>query len=479
MANIKELISQIKPMFDKVALEKMDLAEQEMNNYLNFKLFPVDILVKADWNYKEENETTSDKLHNNMKRIGQVENIQVRELPTGYYEVVNGNHRLDQVMKLERKLVVAYDHGVISLTEAQRIALETNETKFMADSDKLNSLLQGLSIEFDLDDLKMTMPFDDSTLDGLYFDEVNMNSQMIDYDGEEGNNIGTTEDDVIVEEVPEPKTKRGDIYEFNGHRLMCGDSTSATDVKTLMDGKIAHMLHTDPPYNISYPEFNAKRGDSSRDWSSEYCPDWSDEMSDSDYKKFLFNFLKNAKDNLIETGHYYVWHATTYFRELLDAFEAVGIPYDKVPIQWVKQVAPLSWVRYKRKSEPCIYGGKGAVNGAGHDARWFGPNNETNIWEINRDATQTYIHPTQKPIALAGRAIKNSSQEGELVLELFGGSGSTLMASEQLGRKCHVMELSPGFCDGIMKRYIKYCTENNINIDLKLNGQDVSINYFE
>jgi len=470
MANIKDLRNKIVPLFDKQFLEQANISDQEINNYTSFKLFPIDILVKADWNYKEENDTTSDKLRNNMKRIGQVENIQVRELASGYYEVVNGNHRLDEIYKLDRNFVVAYDHGKISFVEAQRIAIETNETKFFANSEKLNLLLSNISIEFDLDDLKLTMPFEDEVLSGL-------GGIPLFFDNSESSDI--VEDDIIVNEVPNPKTNLGDLFEFNGHRLLCGDSTSASDVSKLMDGNKAHLLHTDPPYNISYPDFNSKRGATAKDWSADYCPEWSDKMTDKDYQEFLIKFLKNAKINMIEHAHFYVWHATTFYRELLFAFETLGIPYDKVPIQWVKQNAPISWVHYKRKSEPCVFAGKGAVNGAGEGARWFGPNNEVNIWEINRDATQSYIHPTQKPISLPARAIKNSSQVGEIVLEMFGGSGSTLMACEQLRRKCFVMELSTGFCDGIMKRYIKYCIDNNVNLEIKLNNETIPNNYFD
>jgi len=432
-----------------------DVPEDEISNFSNYKIFPRELLIKADWNYKEEDEFTSEKLVNNMKKNGQIENIHVRKLKTGYYEVVNGNHRLDASDKIGKKFIVCYDHGVMTLAEAQLIAIETNETKFKANQEKLFMILQNLKIEFPEEDLKFTLPYDDEFLKTA-FDFNESDNIILD-------NVEIKEDDYNEAPPAIPHTKIGDIYEFNGHRLMCGDSTS-NDVALLMNSKKAHMLHTDPPYNVKYAELNSKRSDSGKDWSELYCTDWNDDMSDTDYKLFLKNFIAQAKAHMIDWAHYYIWHATTYYRELLDAFESNGIPFDKVPIQWVKQVAPLSWVRYKRKNEPCMFGGKGAVNGNGEGARWFGPNNEVTIWNYDRDHNANYIHPTQKPVALPARAITNSSKVGEIVLELFGGSGSTLIAAEQLKRLCYVMELSPAFCDGILKRYVKFCKENNLEI---------------
>lgn len=441
------------------------IPQEDARVFSNYKLFPRGILIKADWNYKEEDEFTSEKLVNNMKRNGQIENIHVRKLATGFYEVINGNHRLDACDVIGKEFLICYDHGEISLAEAQLITLETNETKFKANEEKLFGILQNLKLEFDLEDLEFTLPYDEDFLNSAFdfkFDGI---------DSSEDADVVTevVEDDYDEEPPLVPHTVRGDIYEFNGHRLMCGDSTT-NDVAKLMNGLKAHMLHTDPPYNVKYAELNMSRGDTGKDWTDVYCTDWNDDMSDDDYKKFLINFLAQAKSHLIEWGHYYVWHATTYYRQVLDAFEANEIPYDKVLINWVKQVAPLSWVRYKRLSEPCLFGGKGATNGAGNGARWFEPNNEVNVWRIDREHNGNYIHPTQKPIALPARAIKNSSQVGEIVMELFGGSGSTLMAAEQLKRKCYVMELSPAFCDGILKRYISYCDENGIELKITKNS---------
>ena len=470
MADIKRLSKLIKAIPIEL-IKSIGVPDNDIAVFNKYKLFPIELLVKANWNYKEDDEFVAEKLRANIQRIGQVENIQVRQLETGYYEVINGNHRLDELSALDKKFVIAYDHGKISIAEAQRIALETNETRFKSDPLKLSALLKEINLEFTDLDLLSTLPYTEEEFNNL----LEITAQQIE------ENTPDIKDDDFEQPLPEqPKTKLGDLYEMNGHRLLCGNSTHAEDVALLMNGKKAQLLYTDPPYNIKYAEFNKNRaGNHGKDWTKEYCSEWEDNMTDSDYFQFLVDFIALAKANLDDWGHYYIWHASTYYRELLNAMEANQIPYDKVPIQWVKQVAPLSWVRYKRISEPCIFAGKGAVNGNGDGARWFGPNNEVNIWQINRDHNVNYIHPTQKPVALCARALNNSTQRGDLVLDLFMGSGTTFIASDMLNRIAYGMELEPKFCDVIVQRFFKYCQENDKACDVKLNGNSININYFE
>jgi len=435
----------------------------------NFIELDITKLVKADWNYKKDDPEKKEKLKANIMRNGQIENIIVRELETGFYEIVNGNHRYDALLELNFIKIVAYNCGKITLPQAQRIAIETNETRFESDLDKLGSLLQEIKLEVDEEDLKLPMPFSDEEFQELLDSVMQDVVSITDTSEIEEDNFDTTP-------PPVPVSKSYDLYELISggliHRLYCGDSTKPEDVATLMNGKKADLLHTDPPYNVKYAEFNLQRGENGKNCTDEYCSDWQDDMSDEDYKRFLIDFIRNAKQHLIDWAHYYVWHATSYYREVLDAFEANSIPYDKVPIQWVKQVAPISWVRYKRKSEPCIFAGKGAVNGNGEGARWFGPHNEVNIWDIDRDHNVNYVHPTQKPLALAARAIRNSSRAGEYVLDLFMGSGTTLITSDMMGRNSFGMEMEPKFCDVIVTRFANYKISKNQDFKILRNGED-------
>lgn len=470
MTKLQKLKQQITQAFSEDSLNKLGLPDEEIKVFRNYKLFPRELLIQADWNYKEEDEFVSQQLINNLKRIGQVENIHVRELDTGYYEIINGNHRDSAFKELGKDFVIVYDHGNVSLEEAIRRAIETNETKFKPNTEKLAKLLQEIKLVIPELDLTETLPYSPEEFSELINIALTSTNDA---------NIEISEDD-FQDPIPEtPKSQKGDLYLLNGHRLLCGDSTDATDVEKLMDGKLAHMIFTDPPYNINYPEFNKKRSSGGKDWTDSYCSEWSDSMSDSEYVSFLKSFLLNGKNSLIEWGHYYIWHASNYYRELINVLEELEIPYDKVPIQWVKQVAPISWVRYKRITEPCVFAGKGAVNGNGDGARWFGPNNETNAWIINRDHNMNYVHPTQKPVALAARGIKNSSHAGEIVLDLFLGSGTTLIASDMLDRTCFGMEMEPVYCDHIVKRFIKYCLDSNKECVVKLNNNVIPNNYFD
>ncbi len=175
MEELEYLQNQIVPAFSEEIL--MQFSESERNNYKNYKIFPMDLLVKADWNYKEEDVIMSNKLRENLKRNGQIETIHLRKLETGYYEVVNGNHRYDEMVILGRKTIIAYDNGVISKEEAIRRCLETNETKFESNQIKLAGLIKELSQQFDLTDLVQSMPFSE--------EEINNYAAMTDFNWEQ------------------------------------------------------------------------------------------------------------------------------------------------------------------------------------------------------------------------------------------------------------------------------------------------------
>jgi hypothetical protein len=165
MAKLSVLQKQIKQAFSLEQLEQLFVPPEEISNYLKFQIVPVEILVKALWNYKEENEELSGKLEQNIKRNGQVENIQIRELDTGYYEIINGNHRYDNVISLGRKFVIVFNHGKISQAEAMRIAIETNESGFEPNTIKLADRIHEILQVFTLEDLVSTMPYTQDQLE--------------------------------------------------------------------------------------------------------------------------------------------------------------------------------------------------------------------------------------------------------------------------------------------------------------------------
>ena len=241
------------------------------------------------------------------------------------------------------------------------------------------------------------------------------------------------EDEVpLVDEVTEPMTKLGDIWQLGEHRLMCGDSTDNATVEKLMDGSCADLLVTDPPYNVDYEGIAGKIE--------------NDKMGSEEFKQFLVRAFKCAFDNLKAGGAFYIWYASREHINFETALNDAGLKV-KEQLIWVKNHLVLSRQDYHWRHEPCLYGWK---DGAPHN--WYSDRSQTTVLEFNRP-NRNAEHPTMKPLDLIGYQIQNSSRKHELVLDLFGGSGSTLIACEQLRRKCYTMELDPKFCDVIIKRW--------------------------
>jgi DNA modification methylase len=236
------------------------------------------------------------------------------------------------------------------------------------------------------------------------------------------------------------KTKRGEIFQLGRHRLMCGDSLKAEDVTKLMGKEKADLVFTDPPYNVDYG-------------ASKNHPTWkirsitNDSMSDSDWIKFNQALIDIIKANY-QGGDIYVWGASgpAGMRQRL-AFIDGGFHWSATII-WKKQQLVLSPAKYQRLYEPCFYGWLKKSN-------YRGDRKQTEIWEANRPVASD-LHPTMKPVELCARGIVNSSKPDQIVLDLFLGSGSTLIASEISDRVCYGMEIDPKYCDVIIQRFSKF-----------------------
>ena len=232
---------------------------------------------------------------------------------------------------------------------------------------------------------------------------------------------GETDEDSVPEPPKEPKSKLGDIYELGHHRLMCGDSISIDDVDKLMDGKKADMVFTDPPYNVA---FNGRSG--------KFDVIKNDDLEENEFNNFIDSFLSILEILKVET--YYICCNWAFYGVLQLKLKP------KSCIVWAKNVFGLGR-GYRHQHEFILFNG--------HIKKEI--TNESDLWSIAKDSK--YKHPTQKPAELAKRAINNSSNEGNIVLDLFGGSGSTLIASEATARKCYMMELDPIYVDVIIKRW--------------------------
>lgn len=277
------------------------------------------------------------------------------------------------------------------------------------------------------------------------------------------------------------KSKRGDLYQLGSHRLLCGDATDTMDMMRLMDGELADLIVTDPPYNVNYTEKISADIDGETAYKNENRENsqiLNDNMSDGEFYDFLYATFKAAQAVTRPGGAIYVWHAELERINFTKAVKDAGFKVSQTII-WVKQSLNLTRQDYQWIHEPCLYGWK---EGAGHyfiDDRKQTTVIEDKALEISKlskdemrailkeifsDKTSTSIihedkphqsdlHPTMKPLKLLERLVKNSSRQGELVLDSFGGSGSTLMTCEQLNRRCNMMELDPKYVDVIIERW--------------------------
>ena len=252
-------------------------------------------------------------------------------------------------------------------------------------------------------------------------------------------------EDDFDEEVPEePKSKLGQIYQLGRHRLMCGDSTNSESVKKLLGGVQADLLLTDPPYNVDYSSKDYGGDKSSKTRKNNQIA--NDKMTPDEFYKFLFSVFSNAKDNLKSGASFYIWFSDLATVEFNNAANNSGLMVKETLI-WEKNNFVLGRQDYHHKHEPCLYGW---VKGGSHS--WYSDRKQTTILNFDKPL-RSDLHPTMKPVALFDYEIKNSTKSGDVVLDLFGGSGITIMACEQNGRNACVMEYDPKYVDVIIKRW--------------------------
>lgn len=293
--------------------------------------------------------------------------------------------------------------------------------------------------------------------------------------------LNNDEKDDDVPPLPDTAvTKEGDLYELGMHRLLCGDSTKQADVLTLMQGAKADMLFTDPPYNVNY------KG-SGKNTSEGIL---NDKMEDAAFRSFLTDAFRNVHEVTKEGGALYVFHSSTTQRIFEEALNANGLEVITQLI-WNKPSAGLGANAYRSKHEPFFYAGvKGTTPQFYGDRthstildlhktedqlmKWVKQEKKaeaegrTTIWSMKRAPTKDYVHPTQKPVEIIMYALSNSSKVGDIVLDPFLGSGSTLIACEKTNRACYGMELDPKYVDVIVSRYVEYTGNRTI----RKNGED-------
>jgi site-specific DNA-methyltransferase (adenine-specific) len=244
---------------------------------------------------------------------------------------------------------------------------------------------------------------------------------------------GLTDEDEVPEVPEEPKTKPGDIYKLGRHRLMCGDSTSIDAVEKLVDGSLVDILITDPPYNVAYEGSNGLKIK-------------NDNMADDQFRQFLRDAFVSADAVMKPGAVFYIWHADLEGFNFRGACKDIGWTVRQCLI-WNKDSLVMGRQDYHWKHEPCLYGWK---EGSGH--LWATDRKQTTILEFKKPKKND-VHPTMKPVELIEYQLLNNTKGADIVLDLFGGSGSTLIAAEKNGRVARLMELDPKYCDVIVKRW--------------------------
>ena len=296
-------------------------------------------------------------------------------------------------------------------------------------------------------------------------------------------NLKTEEDEFDAEKeyeaIEEPTAKLGDVYQLGEHRLMCGDSTKPEDVDKLMGEELADIVFTDPPYGVSYKGTNNPNG---KEWEIIK----NDTLRGDELFLFLLEAFKNIKRKLRWGGAFYIWYANSNATQFETALDGALLKKKQILI-WQKGMV-LGHSDYHWSYEPCLYGCHPEKN-----CEWYGDRCQTTYWNLDkkdfdklkkedainllkkiyddcdvceqkRDNVMEYVHPTQKPVGLAGKALKNSSRQEMICLDLFGGSGSTLIACEQLNRKARLMEFDPKYVDVIIQRWEKYTGKKAVKI---------------
>lgn len=306
--------------------------------------------------------------------------------------------------------------------------------------------------------------------------------------------LDMNQEEVIIEdEVPEvqeeAKSKPGEIYQLGNHRLMVGDSTNPGDVEKLMDGNLADLVITDPPYNVSIGIQDIEEA-KIRKRRTDGLSIQNDEMSDEDFYNFLSKAFKNLYNSIKPGGAFYIWYASKEVVNFSNALEDNNLPVRQELI-WNKNTLVMGRQDYQWKHEPCLYGWK---EGAGHyfiDDRTqttviedkkpdikklkkeemiklleeiYSDKISTTIINESKPATSD-LHPTMKPVKLIARQVKNSSRPGEIVLDLFGGSGTTMITCEQLGRINYTMEYDPHYADVIINRWESFTGQKAVKIN--------------
>lgn len=399
---------------------------------LNIKKIPISKIKPATYNPRKDLKPSDPEYEKLLKSINEFECVEVLVWNRRTGNLVGGHQRL-KVLTARGDTEVMCSVVDLPLEKEKALNVALNKVSGDWDEGKLAVLLDEL----------IRVPEFDFEVTGFDLPEA---SQLIDQLLLEG---AVEDDDFDIEaelqRIDKPKTKPGELIELGPHRILCGDCTDIDNIKKLMEDKKAQLIFTDPPYAVNY-RGGAVGKDRTRSKLKNGQKHW-DDLSSNSYLKLLTESLTHAHSFSDDKAVLYLWFASARISTVIDALSATKWQMRNLLV-WVKNTfAGSLFAQYKHRYEPCFYCFK-----KGKSTRWYGPNNETTVWECKKPYRNN-DHPTIKPLALAIRAIRNNSATGDIIMDCFLGSGTTLVVAERMGRVCYGMELEPKYCDLIKKRY--------------------------
>lgn len=363
-------------------------------------------------------------------------------LEFGFVDPPIFNKRTGNLVGGHQRVAVAKDLGLCEEIEVSVVDLSLEREK------SLNVALNKISGEWDEDKLAVLLKeLDSEALDVSGFSEDEFQDVIDQFDAKLDMGNEAIDDNYEIELPKEPKSKLGDIYQLGNHRLMCGDSTDIEQIEELMDGEKADMLITDPPYNVNY---EGKTEDS--------LTIQNDNKTSLEFYEFLKNAFAAVYKQLDIGASFYVWYASSevvnFVTALVDSNFLV-----KQELIWCKNTFVLGRQDYHWQHEPCIYGWK-----ADGSHKWRGDRKQTTVLNFDKPLSNKE-HPTMKPVPLFDYQIKNSSKKSDRILDIFGGSGTTVIACEQNNRHAYLMELDPRYVDVIINRWEEFTGKKAIKIN--------------
>lgn len=423
---------------------------------MKIELWPVDKVREYEGNPRD-NEAAVEPVARSIQEFG----FRVPVIVDGDGVLIAGHTRLRAARHLGLTEVPVIQAADLTPAQVKAYRLADNKTAELATWD------------YDL------LPIELSQLQAMDYDLELIGFSEDDLAGEADPGVreGNTDPDEVPEPPDEATTRPGDLWILGDHRLLCGDSGNPEHLDRLLDGAGIHLINTDPPYNVkveprsnnaiasglsSFPQYEKldtgrdlcrhpeKARATHRKMRAKDRPLENDFQSDEDFGRLLLAWFGNIARVLLPGRAFYLWGGFSNVGNYPAALKACGLYFSQAII-WVKEHPVLTRKDFMGNHEWCFYGWK---EGAAH--QFFGPNNAQDVWSVKKVNPQSMVHLTEKPVELAVRAIQYSSRPGEHVLDLFGGSGSTLIGCEQTGRKAFLMEMDPPYCDVIVQRWEEF-----------------------